>query len=160
MAWGRAHLAEVVPSSRPFPPGCLFCEHTVRRFEEGDLSRVFSNAEWTQISTRYLREQLAKISDFYHLASGAGDGPVPVPPDVEHALKQWGYNAKLAFHMLQVTPRGRTPSPERALPSRVLGLHGLVVIQHLPRQRSDAALGSGVLLGPEGTAAARSDLHR
>nr|KAF6478103.1 mediator complex subunit 12L [Molossus molossus] len=57
------------------------------------------NVEWTQISTRYLREQLAKISDFYHLASGAG--PVPVPPDVEQALRQWGYNAKLVFHMLQ-----------------------------------------------------------
>ncbi|KAF6120311.1 mediator complex subunit 12L [Phyllostomus discolor] len=59
------------------------------------------NLEWTQISTRYLREQLAKISDFYHMASSTGDGPVPVPPDVEQALKQWEYNAKLAFHMFQ-----------------------------------------------------------
>ncbi|XP_023615945.1 mediator of RNA polymerase II transcription subunit 12-like protein [Myotis lucifugus] len=59
------------------------------------------NLEWTQISTRYLREQLAKISDFYHMASSMGDGPVPVPPDVEQALKQWEYNAKLAFHMFQ-----------------------------------------------------------
>ncbi|XP_058406817.1 mediator of RNA polymerase II transcription subunit 12-like protein isoform X10 [Diceros bicornis minor] len=59
------------------------------------------NLEWTQISTRYLREQLAKISDFYHVASSAGDGPVPVPPDVEQALKQWEYNEKLASHMFQ-----------------------------------------------------------
>ncbi|XP_004405066.1 PREDICTED: mediator of RNA polymerase II transcription subunit 12-like protein [Odobenus rosmarus divergens] len=59
------------------------------------------NLEWTQISTRYLREQLAKISDFYHVASSAGDGPVPVPPDVEQAMKQWEYNEKLAFHMFQ-----------------------------------------------------------
>ncbi|KAM9696029.1 mediator of RNA polymerase II transcription subunit 12-like protein isoform 7-T9 [Dama dama] len=59
------------------------------------------NLEWTQISTRYLREQLAKISDFYHLASSAGDGPVPVPPDVEQAMRQWEYNEKLAFHMFQ-----------------------------------------------------------
>ncbi|XP_045440042.1 mediator of RNA polymerase II transcription subunit 12-like protein isoform X2 [Pipistrellus kuhlii] len=59
------------------------------------------NLEWTQISTRYLREQLAKISDFYHMASSMGDGPVPVPPDVEQTLKQWEYNAKLAFHMFQ-----------------------------------------------------------
>lgn len=63
----------------------------------------FFNAEWTQISTRYLREQLAKISDFYHMASSTGDGPVPVPPDVEQAMRQWEYNEKLAFHMFQVT---------------------------------------------------------
>uniref|UniRef100_A0A8C5YGC0 Mediator complex subunit 12L n=1 Tax=Microcebus murinus TaxID=30608 RepID=A0A8C5YGC0_MICMU len=61
------------------------------------------NLEWTQISTRYLREQLAKISDFYHMASNMGDGPVPVPPEVEQAMKQWEYNEKLAFHMFQVT---------------------------------------------------------
>uniref|UniRef100_A0A8D1BBG4 Mediator complex subunit 12L n=1 Tax=Sus scrofa TaxID=9823 RepID=A0A8D1BBG4_PIG len=59
------------------------------------------NLEWTQISTRYLREQLAKISDFYHMASSTGDGPVPVPPDVEQAMRQWEYNEKLAFHMFQ-----------------------------------------------------------
>ncbi|XP_054408807.2 mediator of RNA polymerase II transcription subunit 12-like protein isoform X7 [Pongo abelii] len=59
------------------------------------------NLEWTQISTRYLREQLAKISDFYHMASSTGDGPVPVPPEVEQAKKQWEYNEKLAFHMFQ-----------------------------------------------------------
>uniref|UniRef100_A0A8I3W4V1 Mediator complex subunit 12L n=1 Tax=Callithrix jacchus TaxID=9483 RepID=A0A8I3W4V1_CALJA len=59
------------------------------------------NLEWTQISTRYLREQLAKISDFYHMASSSGDGPVPVPPEVEQAMKQWEYNEKLAFHMFQ-----------------------------------------------------------
>ncbi|ERE87733.1 mediator of RNA polymerase II transcription subunit 12-like protein [Cricetulus griseus] len=57
--------------------------------------------EWTQISTRYLREQLVKISDFYHMASSTGDGPVPVPPEVEQAMKQWEYNEKLAFHMFQ-----------------------------------------------------------
>uniref|UniRef100_A0A8C0ZUG6 Mediator complex subunit Med12 domain-containing protein n=1 Tax=Castor canadensis TaxID=51338 RepID=A0A8C0ZUG6_CASCN len=57
------------------------------------------NLEWTQISTRYLREQLAKISDFYHLASSGGDGPVPV--EVEQAMQQWEYNEKLAFHMFQ-----------------------------------------------------------
>lgn len=71
---------------------------------------VFLGAEWTHISTRYLREQLAKISDFYHLASSSGDGPVPVPPDVEQAMKQWEYNEKLAFHMFQVTfPRHSWP---------------------------------------------------
>ncbi|XP_048190738.1 mediator of RNA polymerase II transcription subunit 12-like protein isoform X2 [Perognathus longimembris pacificus] len=59
------------------------------------------NLEWTQISTRYLREQLVKISDFYHMVSSTSDGPVPVPPEVEQAMKQWEYNEKLAFHMFQ-----------------------------------------------------------
>ncbi|XP_054985697.1 mediator of RNA polymerase II transcription subunit 12-like protein isoform X1 [Sorex araneus] len=59
------------------------------------------NLEWTQISTRYLREQLAKISDFYHRASSAGDSPVPVPLDVEQALTQWEYSERLVFHMFQ-----------------------------------------------------------
>ncbi|KAM4821379.1 mediator of RNA polymerase II transcription subunit 12-like protein [Thomomys bottae] len=59
------------------------------------------NVEWTQISTRYLREQLVKISDFYHMASSTSEGPVALPPAVEQAMKQWEYNEKLAFHMFQ-----------------------------------------------------------
>uniref|UniRef100_A0A8D2Q7F1 Mediator complex subunit 12L n=1 Tax=Varanus komodoensis TaxID=61221 RepID=A0A8D2Q7F1_VARKO len=59
------------------------------------------NLEWTQISTRYLREQLAKIADFYHMTSSQGSNSVAVPPEVEHALKQWEYNEKLAFYMFQ-----------------------------------------------------------
>lgn len=74
---------------------------TIRIFSPSPLSLFY--AEWTQISTRYLREQLVKISDFYHMASSTGDGPVPVPPEVEQAMKQWEYNEKLAFHMFQVT---------------------------------------------------------
>ncbi|KAF5914601.1 hypothetical protein HPG69_007987 [Diceros bicornis minor] len=72
---------------------------TKRSFSQRAVLKV--RPQWTQISTRYLREQLAKISDFYHVASSAGDGPVPVPPDVEQALKQWEYNEKLASHMFQ-----------------------------------------------------------
>uniref|UniRef100_A0A803TYP2 Mediator complex subunit Med12 domain-containing protein n=1 Tax=Anolis carolinensis TaxID=28377 RepID=A0A803TYP2_ANOCA len=59
------------------------------------------NLEWTQISTRYLREQLAKIADFYHMTSSQGSNSVAVPPEVEQALKQWEYNEKLAFYMFQ-----------------------------------------------------------
>uniref|UniRef100_F6T2D4 Mediator complex subunit 12L n=1 Tax=Monodelphis domestica TaxID=13616 RepID=F6T2D4_MONDO len=59
------------------------------------------NMEWTQISTRYLREQLAKIADFYHLASAPGNGSMAMPQEVEQALKQWEYNEKLAFYMFQ-----------------------------------------------------------
>eukprot|EP00061_Rhincodon_typus_P012887 g38915.t1 len=59
--------------------------------------------EWTQILTRYLREQLVKIAEHYH--GPAGQGPAStttVPPEVEQAIKQWEYNEKLAFYMFQV----------------------------------------------------------
>lgn len=61
------------------------------------------SVEWTQIATRYLREQLAKIAEFYHVTSNQGSGSVAVPPEVEQALKQWEYNEKLTFYMFQVT---------------------------------------------------------
>ncbi|XP_048397889.2 mediator of RNA polymerase II transcription subunit 12-like protein isoform X1 [Stegostoma tigrinum] len=60
------------------------------------------NLEWTQILTRYLREQLVKIAEHYH--GPAGQGPAStttVPPEVEQAIKQWEYNEKLAFYMFQ-----------------------------------------------------------
>uniref|UniRef100_A0A8C6Y1A0 Mediator complex subunit 12L n=1 Tax=Naja naja TaxID=35670 RepID=A0A8C6Y1A0_NAJNA len=59
------------------------------------------NLEWTQISTRYLREQLVKIAEFYHMTTSQGKNSVVVPREVEHALKQWEYNEKLAFYMFQ-----------------------------------------------------------
>ncbi|XP_072852174.2 mediator of RNA polymerase II transcription subunit 12-like protein isoform X3 [Pogona vitticeps] len=59
------------------------------------------NLEWTQISTRYLREQLGKIADFYHMTSSQGSNSVAMDPEVEQALKQWEYNEKLAFYMFQ-----------------------------------------------------------
>lgn len=59
--------------------------------------------EWTQISTRYLREQLVKIAEFYHMTTSQGKNSVVVPREVEQALKQWEYNEKLAFYMFQVT---------------------------------------------------------
>ncbi|XP_050821741.1 mediator of RNA polymerase II transcription subunit 12-like protein isoform X2 [Gopherus flavomarginatus] len=59
------------------------------------------NIEWTQISTRYLREQLAKIAEFYHVSSNQGNGSVAMPQEVEQALKQWEYNEKLTFYLFQ-----------------------------------------------------------
>ncbi|KAM6443082.1 mediator of RNA polymerase II transcription subunit 12-like protein isoform 3-T3 [Liasis olivaceus] len=59
------------------------------------------NLEWTQISTRYLREQLVKIAEFYHMTTSQGKNSVVVPREVEQALKQWEYNEKLAFYMFQ-----------------------------------------------------------
>uniref|UniRef100_A0A674KHK9 Mediator complex subunit 12 n=1 Tax=Terrapene triunguis TaxID=2587831 RepID=A0A674KHK9_9SAUR len=59
--------------------------------------------EWTQIITKYLSEQLQKISEFYRQLSGQGCGSPsgPMPQEVEHALKQWDYNEKLAMFMFQ-----------------------------------------------------------
>ncbi|XP_072329937.1 mediator of RNA polymerase II transcription subunit 12-like protein isoform X1 [Scyliorhinus torazame] len=60
------------------------------------------NLEWTQILTRYLREQLAKIAEYHHGPSGQGPpSTTTVPPEVEQAIKQWEYNEKLAFYMFQ-----------------------------------------------------------
>ncbi|XP_038607696.1 mediator of RNA polymerase II transcription subunit 12-like protein isoform X2 [Tachyglossus aculeatus] len=59
------------------------------------------NVEWTQISTRYLREQLVKIAEFYHMTSNPGHDSAAIPQDVEQAMKQWEYNEKLAFYMFQ-----------------------------------------------------------
>uniref|UniRef100_A0A452H3B1 Mediator complex subunit Med12 domain-containing protein n=1 Tax=Gopherus agassizii TaxID=38772 RepID=A0A452H3B1_9SAUR len=59
--------------------------------------------EWTQIITKYLSEQLQRISEFYRQLSGQGCGSPsgPMPQEVEHALKQWDYNEKLAMFMFQ-----------------------------------------------------------
>ncbi|XP_030071522.1 mediator of RNA polymerase II transcription subunit 12-like protein [Microcaecilia unicolor] len=59
------------------------------------------NIEWTQILTRYLREQLAKIAEFYHATSNQGSSGATVPQEVEQAMKEWEYNEKLAFYMFQ-----------------------------------------------------------
>ncbi|XP_063298596.1 mediator of RNA polymerase II transcription subunit 12-like protein [Pelobates fuscus] len=59
------------------------------------------NMEWTQILTRYLREQLGKIAEFYHTSSSQCNSSVVVTQEVEQALKHWEYNEKLAFYMFQ-----------------------------------------------------------
>ncbi|XP_048811463.1 mediator of RNA polymerase II transcription subunit 12-like protein isoform X3 [Lagopus muta] len=59
------------------------------------------NTEWTQIITRYLREQLAKVAEFYHVTSSQGSSSVVMPQEMEQALKQWEYNEKLSFYMFQ-----------------------------------------------------------
>nr|XP_009674680.1 PREDICTED: mediator of RNA polymerase II transcription subunit 12-like protein [Struthio camelus australis] len=59
------------------------------------------NIEWTQIITRYLREQLAKVAEFYHATFGQGNSSVVMPQEMEQALKQWEYNEKLSFYMFQ-----------------------------------------------------------
>ncbi|XP_075426563.1 mediator of RNA polymerase II transcription subunit 12-like protein isoform X3 [Ascaphus truei] len=59
------------------------------------------NMEWTQILTRYLREQLAKIAEFYHTSSNQCNSSVALTQEVEQAVKHWEYNEKLAFYMFQ-----------------------------------------------------------
>ncbi|XP_055579922.1 mediator of RNA polymerase II transcription subunit 12-like protein isoform X1 [Falco biarmicus] len=59
------------------------------------------NIEWTQIITKYLREQLAKVAEFYHVTSSQGNSSVVMPQEMEQALKQWEYNEKLSFYMFQ-----------------------------------------------------------
>ncbi|XP_075717612.1 mediator of RNA polymerase II transcription subunit 12-like protein [Rhinoderma darwinii] len=59
------------------------------------------NIEWTQILTKYLRDQLVKIADFYQETSSQSNSPLVVTQDMEQALKQWEYNEKLAFYMFQ-----------------------------------------------------------
>ncbi|XP_039245890.1 mediator of RNA polymerase II transcription subunit 12-like protein isoform X2 [Pipra filicauda] len=59
------------------------------------------NIEWTQIVTKYLREQLAKVAEFYHGTLSQGNGSVVMPPEMEQALKHWEYNEKLSFYMFQ-----------------------------------------------------------
>ncbi|KFV10980.1 Mediator of RNA polymerase II transcription subunit 12-like, partial [Tauraco erythrolophus] len=59
------------------------------------------NIEWTQIITRYLREQLAKVAEFYHVTSSQGNSSAVMPQEMEQALKQWEYNEKLSFYMFQ-----------------------------------------------------------
>ncbi|NWS20748.1 MD12L protein, partial [Pachyramphus minor] len=59
------------------------------------------NIEWTQIVTKYLREQLAKVAEFYDGTLSQGNGSGVMPPEMEQALKQWEYNEKLSFYMFQ-----------------------------------------------------------
>lgn len=63
------------------------------------------SAEWTQIITKYLCEQLQKVAEFYRQSPSQGCGsPLPPPPvEVETAMKQWEYNEKLAMFMFQVS---------------------------------------------------------
>lgn len=65
---------------------------------------AFVCAEWTQIITKYLWEQLQKVAEFYRQFPSQGcSSPLPATPaDVETAMKQWEYNEKLAMFMFQV----------------------------------------------------------
>ncbi|NWV85032.1 MD12L protein, partial [Dasyornis broadbenti] len=59
------------------------------------------NIEWTQTVTKYLREQLSKVAEFYHGISSQGNSSVVMSSEVEQALQQWEYNEKFSFYMFQ-----------------------------------------------------------
>lgn len=72
------------------------------------LSSSFSFLpEWTQIITKFLWEQLQKISDFHRqlLAQACASPSSLMPQEVEYSVKQWDYNEKLAMFMFQVRER-------------------------------------------------------
>uniref|UniRef100_A0A670KFP8 Mediator complex subunit 12 n=1 Tax=Podarcis muralis TaxID=64176 RepID=A0A670KFP8_PODMU len=60
-------------------------------------------SEWTQIITKFLWEQLQKISDFHRqlLAQACASPSSLMPQEVEYSVKQWDYNEKLAMFMFQ-----------------------------------------------------------
>uniref|UniRef100_A0A803TCG9 Mediator complex subunit 12 n=1 Tax=Anolis carolinensis TaxID=28377 RepID=A0A803TCG9_ANOCA len=61
-------------------------------------------SEWTQIITKFLWEQLQKIADYHRqlmAQSSCGSPSNLMPQEVEHSLKQWDYNEKLAMFMFQ-----------------------------------------------------------
>lgn len=74
-------------------------------------------AEWTQIITKYLWEQLQKVAEFYRQFPSQGcSSPLPAtPPDVDTAMKQWEYNEKLAMFMFQVGLQAKNVPTRRSL---------------------------------------------
>lgn len=82
----------------------LSLSHSVFR-SLSSLPLLHSFAEWTQIITKYLWEQLQKVAEFYRQSPNqpCGSPPPPPPAEVETAMKQWEYNEKLAMFMFQVS---------------------------------------------------------
>lgn len=108
---------------------------------------MFLRTEWTQITTKYLWEQLQKIAEFYRSSGGQGGAsPLPAPPaEVEAAMKQWEYNEKLAMFMFQVgMARGiwggavplLSPLLKPLSGSLSLKLNGVLLLGVLPPQQT------------------------
>ncbi|GFR92708.1 mediator of RNA polymerase II transcription subunit 12-like protein, partial [Elysia marginata] len=73
---------------------------------------VDQSMDWTQALTKYLRDQLQKIQDYYLGTSGSGSGPTATPfllapspgtsqVDLEQATKHWNYCTRFANHMYE-----------------------------------------------------------
>ena len=59
-------------------------------------SQFFTVPEWTSTITKYLKDQLNKLSDFYHQSFQR------MSPDVELAQKQWHYTVRLTDWLYEV----------------------------------------------------------
>uniref|UniRef100_A0A671MJ58 Mediator of RNA polymerase II transcription subunit 12-like n=1 Tax=Sinocyclocheilus anshuiensis TaxID=1608454 RepID=A0A671MJ58_9TELE len=90
---GTKPLTQLAKKYRPSVGLCAAMPHWL----------YLASAEWTQIITKYLWEQLQKVAEFYRQSPSQGCGsPLPAPPaEVETAMKQWEYNEKLAMFMFQ-----------------------------------------------------------
>lgn len=66
-------------------------------------SCIFS--EWTHALTKFLKDQLSKIADFYqsHFAGiTSSQHQQRMTPEVEQALKQWNYTVRLSHWLYEV----------------------------------------------------------
>ncbi|KAK0041422.1 mediator of RNA polymerase II transcription subunit 12-like protein isoform X3 [Biomphalaria pfeifferi] len=64
--------------------------------------------DWTQAISKYLKDQLQKIQDFYHGTSGATATPFLLAPspatsqvDLDLAMKNWNYCTRFANHLYE-----------------------------------------------------------
>lgn len=142
-AWGRARLAEVVPSSRPVPPGCLFCEHPVRRPEEGDFScRVFKCRVDADIDPEPPR---AAGQDLRLLPPGFQRGRRPGPRAAGRGARPEAVGVQREAglpHAAGDRAAGALPESEPCRPGSGVAWTRSAT-RRLPRQRSDAASGQG-----------------
>ena len=62
-------------------------------------------SEWTHALTKFLKDQLSKIADFYqsHFAGiTSSQHQQRMTPEVEQALKQWNYTVRLSHWLYEV----------------------------------------------------------
>lgn len=68
-----------------------------------------SHPDWTQALTKYLKDQLQKIQDYYAETGGTPVTPFLLAPtpntskvDLDLAMKNWTYCTRFANHMYEV----------------------------------------------------------
>uniref|UniRef100_A0A8C6XN37 Mediator complex subunit 12 n=1 Tax=Naja naja TaxID=35670 RepID=A0A8C6XN37_NAJNA len=128
-------------------------------------------SEWTQIITKFLWEQLQKIADFHRqlLAQACSSPSSIMPQEVEHSVKQWDYNEKLAMFMFQVrVGRGGGRCLSGGVPSGGKWLEGGRAEAHAERERQKLSVegapdrpagGEGCLRGGASSSLPRSRVH-
>ena len=74
-----------------------FLEVLIRTNHTQSVTGYFFILEWTSTITKYLRDQLNKLSDFYHQSFQR------MSADVESAQKQWHYTVRLTDWLYEVS---------------------------------------------------------